>query len=92
MHFYLWGALVFFVLLVGTFLLLRMQYGLRIQRSDFCPKCGGSKFHRIHRRTVDRLLGIGLGTRRFRCANPNCRWEGMREYYPSPRSWNKSRG
>jgi hypothetical protein len=89
MSFYLWGLLVL-VVLVSVYLLARLNYQRKIQHSEFCPKCGGSKFHRVRRHTMDRLLGFGLSTRRFRCANPNCNWEGMRVYYPRPKSWGKS--
>jgi hypothetical protein len=89
MSVYLWG-LLFFVALTGLFLLVRLHYGRKISRSDFCPKCGGSKFHRVRRHTLDRVLGIGLSTRRFRCANPDCKWVGLRQYYRRPKSWDKS--
>ncbi len=89
MHVYLWG-LLFFASLACLYILVRLNYSRHIHRSDFCPKCGESKFHRVHRRTIDRVLGIGLETRRFRCANPACHWEGMRQYYRRPRSWDKS--
>jgi len=89
MSVYLW-ILLFLAVLAAVFMYLRLEYNRHIQRSEFCPKCGGSKFHRVHRRTIDRLLGIGLETRRFRCATPNCNWEGMRQYYPTPKSWGKS--
>lgn len=86
---YMWGLLVL-AMLVAVYLWVRLQYKKKIQNSEFCPKCGGSKFHRVRRHTMDRILGIGLSTRRFRCANSNCRWEGMRQYYPRPKSWGKS--
>ena len=86
---YLWGLLVVAVL-IGVFLGIRLAYQNKIQPGEFCPKCGGSKFHRIHRHTSDRILGIGLSSRRFRCANSSCRWEGIRPYYPHPKSWKKS--
>jgi hypothetical protein len=89
MHVFLWG-LLFLAALAGMYLFLRLQYNRQIQRSEFCPKCGGSEFQRVHRSTTDRMLGIGLETRRFRCANPNCNWEGMRQYYHRPKSWGKS--
>lgn len=89
MYVFLWGLLIF-AILAGLYLFLWLLYSRQIHRSDFCPKCGGSKFHRVHRHTVDRVLGIGLDTRRFRCANPDCHWEGMRQYYPRPKSWEKS--
>jgi hypothetical protein len=89
MSWYMW-VLLFFVLLSGAYLLIRLAYRKTIQRGEFCPRCGGAKFHRVRRNTADRIFGIGLQTRRFRCANPNCKWEGMRQYYPRPKSWNKS--
>jgi hypothetical protein len=89
MSVYLWGLLAIAVL-AGVYLLVRLHYRRLIQRSEVCPKCGGRKFHRIRRHTYDRILGIGLETRRFRCANPDCRWEGLRQYYPRPKSWGKS--
>jgi hypothetical protein len=89
MSVYFWG-LLFLAVVLGVFFYLRLNYNRHIVRSEFCPKCGGSKFHRVRRRTVDRLLGFGLETRRFRCSNPNCKWEGMRQYYPHPKSWGKS--
>ena len=89
MSVYMWG-LLFLSVLVIVYLLVRFNYQKKIHHSEFCPKCGGGKFHRVRRHTFDRILGIGLSTRRFRCANPNCKWEGMRHYYPSPKSWGKS--
>ena len=89
MSVYLWG-LLFLLVLSGVYLFSRVSYNHHIVRSEFCPKCGGSKFYRVHRRTIDRLLGIGLETRRFRCANLNCNWEGNRQYYRRPKSWAKS--
>jgi hypothetical protein len=89
MSVYLWG-LLFLAVACGVFLYLRLNYNRHIERSEFCPKCGGTKFHRVRRHTADRLLGIGLEARRFRCANLNCNWEGLRQYYPRPKSWGKS--
>jgi hypothetical protein len=88
---YLWGLLIIAVL-TSIYLLVRFNYKRQIQRSDLCPRCGGDKFHRVRRHTADRVLGIGLSTRRYRCANPACRWEGMRQYYRRPKSWSKSEG
>jgi predicted nucleic acid-binding Zn-ribbon protein len=91
MPIYVWGLLlVVLLLLAGVYLAVRLNYQQKIQHSEFCPKCGGNKFHRVHRHTADRVLGIGLSTRRFRCANSNCGWEGVRQYYSRPKSWGKS--
>ncbi len=89
MSVFMWG-LLFLAVLAGVYLMVRLNYRKQIQLSEYCPKCGGGKFHRIRRHTTDRILGLGLSTRRFRCANPNCGWEGMRQYYPRPKSWGKS--
>jgi len=42
-----------------------------------CPYCG-SDLHRIHRRWRDRVLGLYVPLRRYRCGNRDCRWEGLR--------------
>jgi hypothetical protein len=44
-----------------------------------CPKCG-SELHRVHRKYFDRFLSRTLlpHARRYRCANPDCRWTGLR--------------
>jgi hypothetical protein len=42
-----------------------------------CPKCDGT-IHVIHRHTVDRLINLYVPVRRYRCANAECRWNGLR--------------
>ena len=91
MSVYSLSPLLFLAVLAGAYLGVRLNYRKKIQQSEFCPKCGGSKFHRVHRQSADRILGIGLQSRRFRCANSNCNWEGIRQYYPRPKSWKKSK-
>jgi hypothetical protein len=91
MSVYLWGPLLFLAVLVGLFLGIRLNYQKNIQKSEFCPKCGGNKFHRVHRHSADRIFGFGLQSRRFRCANPNCNWEGIRQYHPHSKNWKKSK-
>lgn len=44
-------------------------------RVNVCPKCGGESI-RIHGRLVDRLHGVFLLARRFRCYNFLCQYEG----------------
>jgi len=53
-------------------------------RSKTCPRCGGS-LQRIRRRSLDRFLSQNLlpDARRYRCANPDCRWSGL--HYHEPR-------
>lgn len=54
----------------------------RYLRHDFeidqCPRCGEQRWHRIHRTLNDHLIGWGLNLRRYRCENPQCRWQGLR--------------
>ena len=40
-----------------------------------CPKCGGESV-RIRRRLIDRLHGVFLPARRFRCSAMQCQYEG----------------
>ncbi len=42
-----------------------------------CPKCG-SELHRIHRAAGDRLIGLFLPMRRYRCRSSECNWTGLR--------------
>jgi hypothetical protein len=44
-------------------------------RVHACPKCGGEAF-RIRRRPIDRLCGVFLPARRFRCSALQCQYEG----------------
>lgn len=41
-----------------------------------CPECGERSLIRIHRRMIDRLLGIFVKVHRYRCQEFPCRWEG----------------
>jgi predicted RNA-binding Zn-ribbon protein involved in translation (DUF1610 family) len=42
-----------------------------------CPRCG-SDLRRIHRSTSDRILGLFVPLRRYRCSNRECAWQGLR--------------
>jgi predicted RNA-binding Zn-ribbon protein involved in translation (DUF1610 family) len=66
-----------------VFILWRLRY--RFLKSDrwqvlACPKCGG-KLHRIHRTSLDRLVGSIFLPRaaRYRCSNKECGWSGLRQ-------------
>ena len=52
-----------------------------VVRGANCPNCGRHQWHRVHRRLSDRVFGVGLGVRRYQCANPECLWEGLRRRY-----------
>lgn len=47
--------------------------------ADQCPRCDGT-IHRVHRTTLDRLIGFifQLELRRFSCDNLNCSWSSLR--------------
>jgi hypothetical protein len=44
-----------------------------------CPSCG-SELVRIHRHGSDRVLGLFVPLRRYRCKNDECGWQGRRVY------------
>ena len=41
-----------------------------------CPRCGATGLVRVQRRAVDRLLGLFVPMRRYRCTHVECGWEG----------------
>jgi hypothetical protein len=42
-----------------------------------CPKCA-SGIHRVHRRQLDHFISLFVPVRRYRCANDQCGWCGLR--------------
>jgi hypothetical protein len=42
-----------------------------------CPECGGD-LHRTHRHWPDRVVGLLVPVRRYRCKNQDCLWSGLR--------------
>jgi len=42
-----------------------------------CPRCKGN-IHRVHRHTLDHLIGIIVPVRRYHCTNRECGWSGIR--------------
>jgi len=46
-----------------------------------CPRCGGS-VARTPRRNLDRLLGLLVSLRRYRCLAFGCQWEGVLRSQP----------
>ncbi len=71
------------VILAGVALVLwRIRYRLENAsrwHEHTCPRCGSS-LHRIHRNTLDRMIGFLMlpHSRRFRCDNLECGWSGLR--------------
>jgi len=45
--------------------------------SRVCPECG-SRLHRVHRYTSDRLITWIAPLRRYRCASHDCHWTGLK--------------
>ena len=70
--------IIFFLLLIIAWFMGRTWFKRQVLTDDRCPKCGKTSFHRIHRTYLDRILGVGLPARRYRCDTPLCRWSGLR--------------
>ncbi|WP_017716184.1 hypothetical protein [Kamptonema formosum] len=74
-------AIAVLLLAVSAVLLVnRIRY--RLQTSEQlvslkCPACG-SKLHRNHRQLFDRLINSFVPVFRYRCANRQCGWQGLR--------------
>lgn len=66
------------LVLAGVWWYGRRQVIQRAVHNDKCPQCGQDKWHRIHRHLPDHVFGVGLKVRRYRCANSECNWEGLR--------------
>jgi hypothetical protein len=71
-----------YVLILGALVAILLRARWRLMRDPAlttlrCPRCG-SDIHRVHRRTLDRLIGLYLPVRRYRCAYSECRWRGLR--------------
>jgi predicted RNA-binding Zn-ribbon protein involved in translation (DUF1610 family) len=72
-----------FVLLLAFLAILAWRVWWRLANSarlsaGACPVCGGS-LYRVHRSSLDRLLGSlsGVPLRRYRCSDEDCGWEGL---------------
>ena len=72
------------VLVISALIVITQRIRFRYAKSTqwdatSCPKCG-SELHRVHRSLFDRILGKTFmpGARRYRCANHNCGWTGLR--------------
>jgi len=71
-------AIIPLLLLIIAWFVGRAWFKRQVQPGEACPKCGKTSFHRIHRTLLDRILGVGLPARRYRCDNTLCRWNGLR--------------
>jgi len=50
--------------------------GGKTKVTSACPQCGQHRLVPVARRWADRLIGLFVSVRRFRCRNMECRWEG----------------
>jgi hypothetical protein len=72
------GSILILGALVILFVRLRRQLTQApLLRAGICPRCGGG-LHRVHRHAWDRVVSWYVPVRRYRCANPTCRWENLR--------------
>jgi hypothetical protein len=49
---------------------------VRNRSAHECPRCGG-EVHRVPRTNLQRLLVVVYPAKRYRCADPSCRWDGL---------------
>ncbi|MDP1899547.1 MAG: MYXO-CTERM sorting domain-containing protein [Rubrivivax sp.] len=48
----------------------------QVPAGHHCPACGG-KLERLHRNALDRWVSLFRSVHRYRCAEPDCAWEGV---------------
>jgi len=78
------GVIGFFILVIASVYVFgrtRSRYLVsEIYASRICPNCG-ENLKWIHRKWPDRILGMILfiPLHRFRCANRDCGWNGLRK-------------
>jgi len=71
-----------FALLLGALVAIALRVRWRLIRNPAlallrCPRCNGN-IHRVHRHAVDRLISLYVPVQRYRCANDQCLWHGLR--------------
>jgi len=74
------------VLILAAMAVLVLRIRWRLRRSPKlimlqCPHCGGN-IHRVHRTRLDHLISVFVPVRRYRCANRECGWKGVRVTAP----------
>lgn len=73
-----------FVLILGALVAIVLRFRWRLLHNPAlssltCPECSGA-LHRVHRTRLDHLINMFVPVRRFRCANRECKWQGLRVY------------
>lgn len=72
----------FMAAVAAGFIVWRIRYRFRHDQRwslDYCPRCS-NPIVRVHRKLMDRFLGVTLlpEARRYSCMNPQCSWTGLR--------------
>ena len=76
------SELIAIPMLIGVVVLLIWRIRWRLRNTPalvdaHCPRCGGG-LQRVHRHSIDRAISIFVPVRRYRCANRDCDWSGVR--------------
>jgi len=71
-----------YLLILGAAVAVLLRIRWRLMRapslaSVLCPRCGAD-LHRVHRRKLDHAIDWYVPVRRYRCANQQCNWDGLR--------------
>ena len=71
-----------FALLLGALVAIALRVRWRLLHNPAltllrCPWCSGN-IHRVHRHAGDHAISVFVPVRRYRCANDECRWHGLR--------------
>ena len=71
-----------FVLILGALVAIALRVRWRLINNPTlallrCPQCNGN-IYRVHRNAVDRLINLYVPVQRYRCANDQCLWHGLR--------------
>lgn len=74
------GFGILIVLVALALIRWRVNYQISLTptlRSAYCPLCK-SPIERSHRRRWERIVGVFLAMRPYRCSTPTCPWRGWR--------------
>jgi hypothetical protein len=71
-----------YALILGAAVAILLRIRWRLMRAPSltsirCPRCRAD-LHRVHRRTLDHAIDWYVPVRRYRCANRQCNWDGLR--------------
>jgi hypothetical protein len=71
-----------FALILGAMVAIALRVRWRLIHNSAlallrCPSCNGN-IHRVHRHALDRLISLYVPVQRYRCANNQCLWHGLR--------------